>query len=140
VLLLEHAAWNRSDSKSLGIDGTPAGSLRQRKVGRRCRTQDEDIANSPEALARPEVPPFAPEPAWVRADKASSRWARRLQTLRCMSNQRAVSRILQEYAKGYITCDEAQRRLERTGASDVSEAADRMKRLVLGFLGLAGHP
>jgi len=57
-----------------------------------------------------------------------------------MSNQRAVSRILQEYAKGYITCDEAQRRLERAGTSEVSEAADRMKRLVLGFLGLAGQP
>jgi hypothetical protein len=57
-----------------------------------------------------------------------------------MTNQRAVSRILQEYAKGYITCDEAQRRLQRAGASDVSEAADRMKRRVLGFLGLGGQP
>jgi hypothetical protein len=57
-----------------------------------------------------------------------------------MSNQRAVSLILQEYAKGYITCDEAQRRLERAGAPQVSEVAKRMKRRVLGFLGLAGHP
>jgi hypothetical protein len=57
-----------------------------------------------------------------------------------MSNQRAVSRILQEYANGFITCDEAQRRLERVGANDVSETAGRMKRRVLGFLGLAGQP
>lgn len=56
-----------------------------------------------------------------------------------MSNHRAVSLILQEYAKGYITCDEAQRRLERVVAPEVSEAAKRMKRRLLGFLGLEGR-
>jgi hypothetical protein len=57
-----------------------------------------------------------------------------------MSNQRAVNRILQEYAKGFITCDEAQRRLERAGTADVTPAAERVKRTVLGFLGLSSHP
>jgi hypothetical protein len=58
----------------------------------------------------------------------------------CMSNQRAVNRILQEYARGFITCDEAQRRLERARAADGPDAAERMKARVLGLLGLSGQP
>jgi hypothetical protein len=57
-----------------------------------------------------------------------------------MSNHRAVNHILQEYARGFITCDEAQRRLQRAGTADVSDVAERLKARVLGFLGLAGQP
>jgi hypothetical protein len=55
-----------------------------------------------------------------------------------MANHRAVAYILREYANGSISCDEAQRRLERVVTPDAVEGARVMQRL-LGFFGLSGH-
>jgi hypothetical protein len=79
------------------------------------------------------------EAAWVNADKAVGARARGLHLARGMTNHRAVACILREYANGGITCDEAQRRLERAAAPDVVDAVDGMMQRLLGFLGLSGH-